>query len=283
MNYPNPTTLHGLHDVAYRAIKRVSKHDTDLFAKNPYAWMQSLENPIEEEPTPAMQFGTAVHAAILEPDKYAKEFAVMPDTIKTRRGKEWDAFKAEHEGATIIKAEEAQLIEGICATLRKNDIAQKILDATAQEWREVSIMFQLCGVECKSRIDGITVDGTVWDLKTAADVSPDAFMRSCDDFAYDVQAAMYIRAAEAAGINVTNFAFVAVEKTFPFTPGIYTFSRDSDFVRAGEMELLRRLGDIARWKRGDMLIPAGFVEHNLPLPPWSKRAKRLAEVQAAPF
>jgi hypothetical protein len=283
MTYPNPTTLHGLPDAEYRAIKRISKHDTDEFAKNPYAFIRNLAEPHEEEQTPAMAFGSAVHAAILEPARFTEEYAILPAEITVRRGKAWDAFKEANANKTIIKAEEADMIEGIKASLNANESAQKLLLDTPMSNREVAMLYRLCNVDCKSKLDGITDDGVIWDLKTASDASPEAFMRSCDEYAYDVQAAMYIRAAEACGIHVKHFAFVAIEKTFPFTPGIYTFSRDSDFIRAGEMEILRRLGDISRWKRGDMLIPAGFVEHNLSLPPWSKRLKAFKDAATAPF
>lgn len=268
-------------DADYRAVDRVSKHDTDLFSKNPYAWLRSRENPQPEEPTAAMQFGRAVHAAILQPELYADEYAVLPAEITVKRGKAWEAFRDACVGRTIIKQDEADAIRGIQEALNANEAAQSLIVDTPAEIREVSMFFRLCNVDCKSRADGITTDGVIWDLKTTADASPDSFMRSCDEYGYDVQAAMYIRAAEACGIEVKHFCFVAAEKAFPFTPGIYTFSRDSDFIRAGEMEILHRLGNISRWKRGDITIPAGFSEYNLSLPPWSKRLKRFVETQQA--
>lgn len=284
MNHDNPTILHGLPDKEYRAINRISKHDTDEFAKNPYAFIRKLAEPHEEEQTPAMAFGSAVHAAILEPARFAEEYAILPAEITVRRGKAWDAFKEANANKTIIKAEEADMIEGIKATLNANEsAAQNLILDTPMSNREVAMLYRLCSVDCKSKLDGITDDGVIWDLKTASDASPEAFMRACDEYAYDVQAAMYIRAAEACGIEVKHFAFIAVEKTFPFTPGVYTFSRHSDFIRAGEMEVLHRLGDINRWKKGDMLIPAGFSAHNLDLPPWSKRLKAFKDTQSAPF
>ena len=53
-----------------------------------------MENP--PEATPALIFGQALHAAVLTPEDYGRQFAVMPGVDRrTKAGREaWDAAAA---------------------------------------------------------------------------------------------------------------------------------------------------------------------------------------------
>ena len=57
----------------------------------------------------------AVHALVLEPENFDRDFAVYEG--KTRRGKAWDAFQIEHEGRTILNTREHGEAETIAAAV----------------------------------------------------------------------------------------------------------------------------------------------------------------------
>ena len=60
-----------------------------------------MENP--PEATPALIFGQALHAAVLTPEDYGRQFAVMPNADRrTKAGRDaWDAAAAQAQGRMI--------------------------------------------------------------------------------------------------------------------------------------------------------------------------------------
>ena len=48
--------------------------------------------------TPSTEFGSAVHMAILEPEKFLDTYCVY-ESVK--RGKAWETFKAEHNNKIV--------------------------------------------------------------------------------------------------------------------------------------------------------------------------------------
>lgn len=281
----NNTIHKGMSDAEYRShVERVSAHDTMDFSKNPYGYFRKKEAGVRDEPTDAMRLGTAVHSAVLTPKIYTESYVVLPGNITRRAGKAWEAFSAENAGKEILKQEEADMIGGISDAIYAHKNASEILSWVDADDMEVSLFYELGGLECKSRLDFVVPeDGIVGDLKTAADASPEGFMKACDAFQYDVQAAMYMRAAEECGLKADHFVFIAVENKFPFTVGVYSFSRNSEFIRAGELEVNKRLADMRRWADGTLEHPAGWVEHDLALPAWSKRLQALRKSGGIPF
>ena len=57
-----------------------------------------------KDDTPAMRMGRLIHAAVLEPDVFNQNAVVFEG--KTRRGKAWDEFKAEHAEGWIVTYDE---------------------------------------------------------------------------------------------------------------------------------------------------------------------------------
>ena len=74
---------------------------------------------------------------------------------------------------------------------------------------------------CKARCDYV-VDDMVIDLKTTAEggASPDKFTKTICNFMYHLQAAHYLQATGAS-----RFIFIAVEKVWPYSVGIYQLSQ----------------------------------------------------------
>lgn len=275
----------GLQDKEYFSLDSVSKHALDEFSRNPYAYLARKVAGVEEEEkdSAALLLGRAAHAAVLQPELFEAEFIIQPEHIKVRRGKEWDAFNATATGKTVIKQDDYDIAKGIAKSVAANATASKLLAAcedreAAVFWKDIST-----GVDMKAKLDFISKNGAILgDLKTTTDASPEAFMKDSDAFGYDIQAAVYIDAVRAAGYAPKCFAFIVAEKTFPFTVSIYTFDTDSDFVRAGHLAYRERLALYAEMLSNPASFSydrAGWKEHNLSLPPWSKRAKRLAEVE----
>lgn len=62
-----------LNNETYHALEAVSKSDLDKINRSPAHYKYAKENPTP--PTPAMERGTAVHMAVLEPDEFRRHYA----------------------------------------------------------------------------------------------------------------------------------------------------------------------------------------------------------------
>lgn len=240
---------HDMPDEIYFKLPRISKHATDEFAKNPYAFMRRREAriSIHDDPTPEMQFGSALHCALLEPWRYEKDYA-------------------------HLNADDLALIEGIRDELSYCTAVQEIFAASPKRWRETALLYHEDDMPWKAKLDLIAPEAeTVLDVKTAADATAEGFMRACDNYHYHVQGAAYFRACERCGIAVKNFVLLAIEKKYPFTTGLYFFTRTSEFIRAGEYELNRRMEHMRKWQS---YRDTAYQATNLPLPAWSKHLKQ---------
>lgn len=271
--------IRNMPDSEYRALDMLSKHDSDEFDKNPYAFFYRKITGYKRESTEAMKLGTALHMKTLQPQLFESSYAVIPASIKQKRGKEWDAFQAENEGKECIKLTQFQQINGMSHALVNSIGCKQVFEQTPYSDREVVLLSEINGVPVKSKVDMVCEKfGFVADVKTASDASPDAFMRQASELGYDVQAAFYLMNAEECGLNVDKFGFFVVETEPPYTTGIYTFGRFSDFILAGELEVKRRLKEFMRHVESkEDLTGDGWVKNDLKLPPWCKRLKALEE------
>lgn len=200
-----------------------------------------MENP--PEATPALIFGQALHAAVLTPEDYGRQFAVMPNADRrTRAGREaWDAAAAQAQGRTQIAFDWAEQIADMVQAVRGNPMAERLLDGpheTSYFWADT-----LTGEACKCRTDAETDIGDmhlIVDLKSCQDASTDAFMRDALNYGYDVQAAMYTDGYKAVTGREATFVFIAVEKNPPYAVNI--LQADTLFMQHGQDRYRHLLG-----------------------------------------
>lgn len=200
-----------------------------------------MENP--PEATPALIFGQALHAAVLTPEDYDRQFAVMPNADRrTKAGREaWEAAAAEAQSRTQIAFDWAEQIAGMVQAVRGNPMAARLLDGpheTSYFWADT-----LTGEACKCRTDAETVIGNmhlIVDLKSCQDASTDAFMRDALHYGYDVQAAMYTDGYKAVTGREATFVFIAVEKNPPYAVNI--LQADTLFMQHGQDRYRHLLG-----------------------------------------
>ena len=250
----------------YRSAEGVNKSTLWNLRKSPAHYKYFLDNPPED--TAAFRFGRAVHAAILTPTAYKRDFAIIPEGIdrRTKAGKEeYQAFLEAAAGKEIISAEDAQTVRGIVRAFRKNRDAVELLKGTKREkalfWTDDN------GILCKCRIDAYKA-GTMIDLKTATDAETDNFSREALRYGYDVQAAHYMDAYRHKESAVPpEWYFIVIEKAEPYTINI--LKADIGFLDYGYMrrqELIEKLkacresGTFPGYGTNELLLPA-WVEY----------------------
>ncbi len=227
----------------YHADKALGKSDLDLVNRSVYHY---LKKSLRDE-TPAMRFGSAFHTAVLEPERYARAYAVAPPVDRrTKAGKEeWEAFLREHPGATVLTADDAQQIDAMRLAVMAHPIAKQLVVAGQAElsafWTDPPT-----SLKCKCRPDYLLLDlRTAIDLKTTEDASPWSFARSCATYRYNAQQAWYLDGLRTCGIDVDSFVFVAIEKKPPHAVACYTLDKPS--VEAGRAWCRRGLDTLAAY------------------------------------
>lgn len=224
----------------YLSWDAVSKHDLDLVARSPAHYRAAKLTP--QETTPAMAFGTAAHAWILEPETAASQVVVLPKIDRrTRDGKkQWEEFEMMHPNKTRITDEDARHLAAMAAAVNNHKIAGKLLNEKTAT--EVSVLWQdeRTQAMCRCRPDLVANDIIV-DLKTTYDASKAAFSHTMHKYRYHVQAAYYLDGCRAAGLvpEKSDFVFIAVEKKPPYGVAIYHLPFDD--IERGRFQYERDL------------------------------------------
>lgn len=244
----------------YHAVDAVSASLLKQIQRSPAHAKASLLQ--QQEPTPAMCFGTAFHTAILEPERFSAEYSVFQGDKRTKEGKaSYEALTAA--GKTIITQSDMDSIVGMRGAIMSHPAARDIL--ISQYKAEASVFWrdERTGLECKCRPD-IWVKNVLADLKTTDDASPEGFSRSIQTYGYGIQAAHYL-----AGSGADTFIFIAVEKKAPFAVAVYELDPHSLHVCYE-----KRLGLMEYWAdcRTAGMYPAYSDECQLiSLPSWAMK------------
>jgi len=198
--------------------------------------MLSLRNLIRDgfrEETNAMRMGSGAHALLLEPEEFCNRFCVMPDfhlselnlraaknkdeTFAERRTdskltnfykREVAAFVADNPDKTIIgQTQYDQCLRAIDAIWAR----PKMRELVQSSAKEVTIYGEICGVQCKSRLDlfrSYRGKLTIGDLKNTVSVHKRDFGRTFMRLRYDFKLAFY---RDMVRQNVENSGNIDVE------------------------------------------------------------------------
>jgi exodeoxyribonuclease VIII len=201
----------------------LSSTNIRTFKKNKKQFKYSLTHELVKQ-TKAMADGTAIHAFFLERDKFNSDFVIKPADMRlnTKAGKEW---AQEHQSKIIIDSE----LGNNLYEMEKSFIdspAKLIYNKSGQS--ELSYFWDDLGlVKGKCRPDWISDDGNiVVDIKTTTDASPKGFQKSIANWGYHLQLGWYLRGLQKLGLPAKEFIFIAIEKTPPFSVGVYRANKD---------------------------------------------------------
>lgn len=185
---------------------------------SPLHYKQYLAEPAEE--TKALRIGSAIHAAVLEPESFALRYICGLDVDKrTKAGKEAaEAFLAAAGDKIVLSPDEFSLVTNVAIS------ATQALKRLGITFVETETMYQVdyCGVPLKSAIDAVGADGYLYDVKSCESASPREFLASCRSYKYPLQSHFYRVVYElATGKRPRGFRFLAVEKSAPWAVALY--------------------------------------------------------------
>lgn len=188
----------------------------------------------DKVPTDPMNLSSALHCGFLEPE-------LMPERVvlwdgKRRAGKEWEAFKDEHDGKIILTQGYYENLKGMLRRLRRHP---EVLKWNARPGEvEVSQQAEINGVMVKGRVDKLT-DDPIIDLKSSGmDLDKTSFSSHACGQGWHIQGALYCRL-----FNRTRFILGVVEQTDPWDVMMYEFP--PDLLKIGDHQAMMLL---SAWK-----------------------------------
>ena len=235
---------------------RLSYSSLKAFAKSPNHYL--LYKQRKMKPTPAMQLGSIADCLILTPERFEREYSVLPEIDRrTKEGKAiYETFLEDAQGKELVKMETYREAKSIADVVIHHREAMELL----QGQKQVELSGEIHGIEFRGFADAVNSNSII-DLKTTQDASPSAFQKQAYNLMYHLQCAIYL---ELSGAQ--NFFWVAVENKAPHNVAIY--APDQDFKDRGQ-ELLYDL--CQRFKAWDG-TPESYSQQIelLTLPNWSR-------------
>jgi len=236
----------------YHADKNsISRSALIDFKKNPryyWAWHVNPNRPVKKQ-TEAMIFGSAFHCYVLEPDKFYETYAVEPTKVLLKNEGEtaYRIYKNQCEelarSSKIVLSHETydeltlmhyELFENIKAA----ELIRKARYEQSYFWKDDE-----SGLMLKARPD-ILHENMIVDIKTIDDASPHGFQRAMMKGSYHIQGAMIRDAVRILeGRDIPNIINICIEKTYPYSIGIYII--DEEAINSGQQEYKQLCLDLA--------------------------------------
>ena len=227
-------------DYYVRRLEEPSNSMLRDFRRSPLAYRTAGDS----ECTGAMRYGRAFHMALLEPERFARTFLVLPDgDMRSKAGKEeWVAdcciasdvalsvdatadaktlrasvaFELERHGRTVLTQSDWDILRYQVDSLNRpeHEDARRLIASCETE---VEVRWQHGALRPKAKLDllnrSIAIAG---DIKTTDDADTEEFRRSVWGYGYHYQEAMYRRAARSLGVELDHFVFLLAGKRAPY-------------------------------------------------------------------
>lgn len=257
-----------------------------------------ISGELESEHIPAFDIGTYFHTAILEPHLLQEECAVF--TGKARRGKEWEQFKLDNEGKSIITTKEYEQAKNLIVATQKSDIAMDLhkggqaevslgihVYATKEDvfvgkddrifrldikegWVQAQAIPKTAKrVKVKVRCDYINAKkGYIADLKSTTGNAKDVHKtrNKISSYNYDFSAAMYVDLFNARFLTedkpyrIETFWWVFASKDYCNCQSYWTGQGPSGEIEDSNLKVGR-----AKWKKAVQMV-AKYQELNWEIP-----------------
>jgi len=266
----------------YHSNTAISHSKLECYRRRPALYFKKYiaKTLAQPEESTAFRLGSAVHCAILEEKEFAARYVQKPDLERrTKEGKAaYAEFAAQHEGKTLLDAEELAQVVAMREAVAAHPIASMLLadglpETTWRKEQKNALGALQCRTDWFSSLGCEMTNGEPYivDIKTVESLDSDAFRnfeRSAFNYGYHRQAGFYIPLINEFKWSVTRMYYIAVEKCEPYGVAVYKLSDDA--IARGQEE---NIADLIRLKRSieDNNWPnIEPVLHELSLPAWYK-------------
>lgn len=198
----------------------INKGLLDDFAECPQAALEAINIGRPEKETEPMVFGRLAHAWISEPKDFESMFYVHPEdypsgddmkpwTMRANYCKKWVADRSDRP---VISSAELDEIVAVAEAIKAEPKAKPLFTGGKYE-QSVFGIEEETGLPMKGRPDFIPDSGRfLVDFKFTNDASIEALTKSIVKMRYHVQAAIYWDLVTQAGLELSAFYFVFVQR-----------------------------------------------------------------------
>jgi hypothetical protein len=184
----------GIYDIDLQTYLNEKAHVSSSMLKRVLESPEALQRYLarRHESAPVLDFGTAVHCALLEPARFEEEYVALPvqraDMIHEA---DMALIKAERSDVYFITEAQMQAVLGICDHVRQ---MPEVLALLKEGLAERSLFWQdeATGIRCKIRPDLLVLPHLILELKTTFNPSLAVFQRTALMQRYHLSAAMYL-------------------------------------------------------------------------------------------
>jgi hypothetical protein len=263
----------------YLAIAATSISALKELKRSPQHYRWRLANPLTSAP---LTLGRAAHCAVLEPERYASQFAVWDrrtpaGNLKPRNSAEWEGFKAAHEGQEILTEDEHLHAMAIGRAVRADSSAARYLEEGEPE---VTMQWEMQGRKCRGRIDWLTRPASspvLVGLKTTTDCRPFHFGKQAATLGYHMQWAWYNNGYQVIKDERPALVEIVVESKPPYAVAVYTIP--DDVLLQGEEEALELLGKLSECELRNSWPGPVPVPEDISLPSWAYKSEDITGLE----
>ena len=237
MNSPAtlPTFTPGLYDLSIEDYLAERDHISSSGLKRLLLSPLHLQRYLlrQHESTPQLDFGTAAHCALLEPERFAREYVALPVQHADLFHEKDLALILQDRAHPVHFVTEAQMaaIAGIRAQVAQLPEVVRLLDAGLPErslfWRD-----EASGVCCKIRPDMLVLPNLILELKTTFDASLAVFQRTLLMQRYHLSAAMYRQGVWQLTGQLPQYVYLVASRNPPYE--VQTFVPGAAILEEGE-------------------------------------------------
>lgn len=217
-----PGIYKGIPNEEYHAGPEVSKTTLDHVNQSPGAVLWSKKAPEDEENKEALNIGDALHALLLEPERFDDQYFCVTAPVERRSnaGKaHWQSIVNEAGKRPILMKEDVRKLKLMHDSVMAYPDARMLLEADGLAEPSIYWKDKRTGVNCRCRPDKAIIKHNVClDVKSTADIAK--FWRSVWEYRYHVQDAFYSD-GWAAGLNTDLPDFVLLVVSTSINCGRY--------------------------------------------------------------
>lgn len=196
-----------------------------------------LDSP--DEDTASRGVLRAIHAAVLEPQRFELDFAVYGGD--RRAGNAWTAWKAAQADHTILTAPEAAHVSAVSSAVLAHPLAGPMLTRYGVSELSGTWTDQRTGLPCRLRIDRLqrlsTTAFRVIDLKTVSSNEAHKIRSVVSQQGWHIQLAHYMAGVSAVTPTaVVHGALITVEDSAPYDVAVWCLGPAEELVATQERD-----------------------------------------------
>ena len=197
----------------------------------------------EDYDTRAKEIGSAIHMALLEPERFAEYYLVAE--ADDRRSAHYKGLAQDVGGHRVLTRSEAKRIDGMQNSAYQNTRFRKYMEAAGRNELSVVSKDPVTGAPVKCRFDRKGDGFWALDIKKCQDARASEFSKALTSYGYYMQVAFYAAVWEwETGEKIRQFPLVAIEEKAPH--GVVLHNLDEVALILGRKHFREALDQYAR-------------------------------------